>query len=100
MNMRKLVCTASLALSFFAVISVKQAMANSANADVCQQAMRPATTGGATRQNLEAAMKCRRQAATNSQSTSQQPGTETKARNVDSSKMPGMNMDGSTMPSR
>lgn len=91
--MKKLVYTASLVLSLFAAIPIQQVIAAPSNADVCQKAMRPATTGGATREQLEAAIKCRRQAATKSQVTSQQPVTESTGRRMDGGTMPNMMPD-------
>lgn len=96
--MKKLMCTASLALSFLIAIPVNQVMAIPSNADVCQQAMRPATTGGGTREQLEAAIKCRKQSSVKSQVTTQQPVTSPREMKMDSSTMPGMKMDGNMMP--
>ena len=96
--MKKSVYTASLVLSLFAAIPIQQVVAASSNADDCQQVMRPVTTGGAVREQLEAAIKCRRQAVTKSQATSQQPVTESKGMKMDNKTMPGIKMDGDTMP--
>jgi hypothetical protein len=69
--MKKLLCTASFALAFFAAIPVSQVMANPSSSEICQQTMRPVTTGGAIREQLEATTKCKSQPSVNSQATQQ-----------------------------
>lgn len=78
--MKKLIYTASFALAFFAAIPFSQVIANSSSTDVCQQTIRPATTGGAIREQIEAAAKCKNQSSVNSQATIQQSTPVTRAK--------------------
>lgn len=78
--MKKLIYTASFALAFFAATPVNLVMANPSSTDVCQQAIRPATTGGAIREQLEAAAKCKSQSSANFQTTTQQSIPVTRAK--------------------
>lgn len=70
--MKKLIYTASFALAFLAATPVNLVTANPSSSDTCQQTIRPATTGGAIREQLEAAAKCKGQPSANFQTTTQQ----------------------------
>lgn len=80
--MKKLIYTASFALAFFAAIPTSVVMANPSSTDICQQTIRPATTGGAIREQLEAAAKCKNQSSVNSQTTTQQSTPVTRAQTI------------------
>lgn len=92
--MRKQTSSAVTALTFVSSISAALAIAFigsaayavDADSAVCQQALRPATTGGTTRAQLEAMAKCRSQdsPSTNSGAVMQSPvNTRTNATGTD-----------------
>ena len=78
--MKRLIYTASFALAFFAATPVNLVMSNPSSSDACQQAIRPATTGGAIREQLEAVAKCKSQPTANSQTTTPQSTPVTRAK--------------------
>ena len=83
--MKKLICTASFALAFFAAIPTSVVMANPSSTDICQQTIRPAITGGAIREQLEAAARCKNQSSVNSQVTTQQSTPVTRVKIINNS---------------
>lgn len=83
-----------------ASISIAQTTASPSNSEVCQQTFRPATTGGAIREQLEAMTKCR---LSSPQSSSSEPSSEQSKNTspiVDDTNIntPGSSVDNSSYP--